>query len=295
MPPSAGGFSSSTGSLTLQRGRALCAALLLSLGCSAEQVQTPAPATPPAIEAIEPTLAAVVTSEVRVAASPDAAAAGRDWLRKLDVRSRSMQTLTAKLRYVTVQGLLGDEQVRFGQLLYAAPTDALPERFAAVLDKQVVDGNQTAIDRRFVFDGRWLLDLDGQERTAARRELANDAGSLDESLLPVPLRVDAEAIERRYDVSLITDEPVDNNDPAAALLNNAVHLRLVSKTAGPRIDLWFDRATLLPLRGESRQRDEDIVRVDVVQPTENAPLPDDAFNTTLPTTPGWDTQIVPLQ
>ena len=56
---------------------------------------------------------------------------------QIEQHSKQIKTLKAKLRYDRIQGLLGDEQRRFGRLSYAAGP---PARFAIHFDKRVTDG-----------------------------------------------------------------------------------------------------------------------------------------------------------
>ena len=76
-------------------------------------------------------------------------------------------------------GLLGDQQVRYGDFYYAARTDDSPNRFAILFDRMVVDGRARPMQTWFIFDGNWLLERDHEDKTAVRRELvAEGQGSL---------------------------------------------------------------------------------------------------------------------
>ena len=208
------------------------------------------------------------------------------WLHRLEALARERGGLDARLRYTTVQGLLDDEQVRYGRLRQASdPPDASgggtphADRFRIDLDGEVVDGTLRRLDRTLVWDGERLLDADALSRRVSVRTL-EDQAELAETL-PIPMRVDAHALLERYDAELLAAEP---DDPPGS-----VHLRLRERDAADAdpLEVWFDRTTGLPLRGRSGRSGGDTQTVDLVDPEGVAAFEPGLFDTAPPTGPGW--------
>ncbi len=240
---------------------------------------------------------ACVAAPPAIAADPDTADA---WLERLEIDAERLDTLKARVRMTSLQGLLDDKTVRFGDLWYAAGADGeageedAPARFAVRFDRIVLDGQMQAAEQAYVFDGRWLLDRNGREKTATRRELASaDAAALTqgEGPFPIPLNLNRDRVKDRFDVELV---PPGEEDPE----EGGVHLRLVPREGvemdAVRVDLWFDRATGQPLRAATVQDDGDETIVDMFEREAGAAVPAGTFDTSLPGSGGWDTQTVPL-
>lgn len=252
------------------------------LGCTAAAgptSQNPGPAAvePILVERVEPT--------------------AEGWLTMLEASTSELQTLTARVRMTTVADLLEEETQRFGNLKYAAADDTHDSmRFAVRFERVKIDQIEN-IDQSYIYDGRWLLDLDAKDRTATRRELVPEGETSDFEigdgpfLLPLNLRKDR--VLQTFAVELIDAAADAPESPAGTF-----HLRLVPKpnagTDAQRIDLWFDRDTLLPLRAATLEADDDQTIVDLFGLEPNAQLQDDAFDTALPAESDWQLQIVPL-
>ncbi len=241
---------------------------------------------------------AAVASAPICSAGGDAAAAvapadGEGWLHRLESLAGDRAGLDARLRYTTVQGLLEDEQVRFGRLRLAhggagaggvdESADA-PDRFRIDLDGEVVDATLRPLDRRLVWDGHRLLDADADRREASVR-VFDDPGDLT-ATLPIPMRVEAEALLARYEV---TQVPADEEEPGDA---HGIHLRLVDR-ADPEADpleVWFDGETGLPLRGRSGRPGGDTRTVDLVEASAVDGFEPGLFDTAPPSGAGWRVQ-----
>ncbi|MEM8739080.1 MAG: hypothetical protein AAGG38_11470, partial [Planctomycetota bacterium] len=190
-----------------------CASLVV--GCGTPAAATPDPGSAAPASASAPPTAAEPTEinaadtdtdadDIDTAGADEAAApaplTAEDWLERLEAAAPRTRTLTATLRLTQTVGLLDETSQRFGRLAYAA-ADPLadppaPERFRVEFNRRRIDDILEDLDQRYVFDGRWLLDLDAQDRVATRRELA-PAGQtqtlgLDDGpfLLPLSLKKD---------------------------------------------------------------------------------------------------------
>ena len=271
--------------------RHLLAAVLLiciSTACSAEHHAVVPDAKTEAVQACE-------TQETPV--GQEAASPAETWLEKIEQRATDIHTLTANLRYDNNQLLLGDEQRRFGKLEYEAGP---PPRFAIHFDRKMVDGHWTEPDLWYLYDGRWLLKRDHENKTAVRYQLIPDdeeAGGemeLGEGPFPIPLNLKKDKVLAKFDVEVV--EPAEDGP------ENSVHLKLTPRedheTDLTQIDLWFDRESLLPVSVSSLDDSETQTVVRLTEVQVNADLPDQAFDTALPRDLGWQTdenRIAPIE
>lgn len=217
----------------------------------------------------------------------------RQWLERIEQRAREVRDLQARVRYESVDELLGSRQIRAGVLVYDAGP---PARFAARFDRAVIDEQLRMQSRSYIFDGRWLAERHDDEKLFWRRELVpagqegRDLLRLGEGPFAVPLGLEADAVLERFEVELI--EPADD-DPA-----RSVHLRLTPREHvridQEQIDLWYDRGTLLPIRAVTREQDtQSILTLSDVRI--NAGLEGQPFDTAPPAGSDWQVQIVPLE
>ena len=160
-----------------------------------------------------------VADDAAIAPQPETAEA---WLDRLEADAQRLNTLKARVRVTSVQALLGDRSIRFGDLRYAAASgaeggdaEAQPARLAVTFDRILLDGQLQDADQAYVFDGRWLLERNGREMTATRRELAaGDAAGLTqgEGPFPIPLNLNKRRVMERFEVELM---PAGDDDPPA--------------------------------------------------------------------------------
>ena len=233
-------------------------------------------------------------------AAPAAAPADAEgWLHRLETLASGRAGFDARLRYTTVQGLLDDEQVRFGRLRLAhgvaggagsgdAGDDpaAAADRFRIDLTGEVVDAALRPLDRRLVWDGRRLLDADADRREASVR--AFDDPSELTATLPIPMRVDADELLARYEVTLVPGVEEAGDEEAG----DGIHLRLADRAdpdADP-LEVWFDAQSGLPLRGRSGRPGGDTRTVDLVEAAAVDGFEPGLFDTAPPAGPGWRVQ-----
>jgi len=257
-------------------------------GCTASAepaANSPSPQPSTTITDVEPVI--VETAELTA----------EGWLTILEASASELQTLTARVRMTTVADLLDEETQRFGKLRYAAADDTYDAmRFAVRFERVKLDHLEN-IDQSYIYDGRWLLDRDAKDRTATRRQLVAEGESsgfeLGDGPFLLPLNLRKDRVQQKFAVELIN---AAEGDPASDA--GTFHLRLIPKPAAgtdaQKIDLWFDRDTLLPLRAATLEADDDQTIVDLFQLQANAELEDDAFDTSLPDEDGWELQVVPL-
>lgn len=227
------------------------------------------------------------------------------WLDRIAAVHKDVHALRAELVYDRIQGLLGDQQRRFGTLDYVAGP---PAKFAIHFDRLLADERMEKQDRWYIFDGRWLVErLDdrkqfiGQEvepppgSTSPTAENAPGGGvdplAMGQGPFVVPISPDKDRILSRYEVVVV---PAAEDDPP-----NSLHLRLTPRQ-GQRIsftsaDLWYDRETLMPQRVQTIDDSENqsIVKLSKVEVNPN--VADDLFSTAPPQERGWDVQLSPWE
>lgn len=225
------------------------------------------------------------------------------WLERIEAKAGEIDTLEAKIDYTTVQGLLGDEQRRFGTLTYdSADCDtASPTRFAAHFNRLIIDGGMQMQNRAYIFDGVWLGERieEDDRKIFIRRQLSEEDGDGAEDVMALgsgpfvlPLNLKKDAVLRKYEVELIDAADEDTAE-------NAVQLRLIPRPGveidQERIDMWFDRESLLPVRIETINRDESESIVVLRDLELNGDVDADAFDTTPPQGGGWEIEVKPLE
>ncbi|MEM6459208.1 MAG: hypothetical protein AAF710_07430 [Planctomycetota bacterium] len=261
--------------------------LFVCAGCHAE---------PAAVEPPE------VTPEVAPEAHPIPGAGAEPttaegWLERIEAAADDIDTLTARVRLTQIVGLLEDESQRFGELRVSTADDAT--RFRVRFTRLRQDGVVEPIDQAYVYDGRWLLDLDGTDRVATRRQLVRGDDAADLKLgdgpFLLPLNLRKERVLRRFTAEL---GPIDDDAPEPQAGDGVVRLVLTPRPGfdadAERLDLWFDTGSYLTLRATATQDDGDVTTVDLFRLDATAAVDPAVFDTALPTDPTWETQVVEL-
>lgn len=225
------------------------------------------------------------------------------WLEKIDQRMDKIESLKAIVRYDTIQGLVGDSQTRFGQLVYNGQR---PRQFA-VRFTGIVYGQPPLkpLDERLVFDGRHLAEIKPNEKVFTRWELVEEGENTDDlfdmtnNRFPLPLDLDPQKIEQGFEAVQI--DPVQPDPVQNKAVPNTVQIRLTPRPeidAGyEQMDIWFDRETCLPVlvhtldAGDSG--DEAVIRLSNVET--DVTLTDNQFNTDPPLENDWQVELVPLE
>lgn len=224
--------------------------------------------------------------------SPEAA----QRLQRVENAANQLKSLRARLRYDRIQGLLGDEQRRFGELRYAAGP---PARFAVHFEYLIVDDRRDIQNRWYIFDGRYLAEKLEEEKLFIRREVIGedqDAAEADplrfgSGPFSLPLNLKKDEVAQRFNVSVIPPDPED--DP-----ENTFHLQLIPKPhieiKQTRIDLWYDLETALPRRVRTLDNSENESIIDLLRIQTNQSVRDADFSTTPPKS-GYRVEEHPLE
>lgn len=217
-------------------------------------------------------------------------------LDQLQAKARTIVTLRARVRYDRIQALQGEEQRRFGSLIFIAGP---PARFAVHFDRLIADDLPRRQDQWWIYDGQWLVERNDDKKQFFKRQIAPpnapvnqaDPLSLGEGPFIIPLKADKQLMLDRFEVALLA--PAEG-DPA-----NSVHL-LLKPLPGRNIefqtvDLWYDRDTLLPVRGRTTQSSGDEQVFHLLDAQLNSGVKPGEINTKEPAERGWHIEITPWE
>lgn len=225
-------------------------------------------------------------------------------LDQIETKAKTIRTYKAALRLEQVQGLLGDRQIRFGALYYVTEPTV---KFAVDFQRIVIDGQNREQKRQWIYDGTWLVERLDDKKQFFKRQIhapvkqddptqqAVDPMAMENNPFPIPLQAKKDEVLKRFDVTLVTDKSAD--DP-----NDMVfyHLKLLPKPSAKisftQVDLWYDQATLLPVKCITVNSDSDDEQIYSLFKAElNEPLSQDILSTTAPTESGWHVEVTPLK
>ena len=213
---------------------------------------------------------------------------------QIEQHSKQIKTLKAKLRYDRIQGLLGDEQCRFGRLSYAVGP---PARFAIHFDRRVTDGDRLDRQNRWhIFDGRWLVRRFDDEKQFWKDEIVPpdirpeeaDPLALGEGPFVVPLNFNKQRVLKKFNVVMVD---MAEDDPP-----HTRHLRLTAKPNRvmefTEIDIWYNRQSLLPVLVRTKDEAEDESIIHLTDVVSNEVIDPEVFDTSPPMKDeGWHVEI----
>ncbi|MFW5653287.1 MAG: LolA family protein [Planctomycetota bacterium] len=228
-----------------------------------------------------------------------------DLLRALEAADRDLRSFTASIRFTKEQGLIGDVQVRRGRVLSMRDSETKRQMFAVKFDRQILGDAVYERSQDFIFDGIWLVERNNEEKSFVKRQIVdvNDESGFDpfaiDGPFPLPIGQNRETVLRRFHAELLPS-------PREGRLQDTWHLQLIPRNPEAeeenfeQIDLWYDRETLLPLKGVLVESEGDeISTVELASIARNAAVEPSVFDTNPPTiqerrNEGWSVSIVPL-
>lgn len=179
-------------------------------------------------------------------------------LDRLEASAEDLVGFTAKITYHKYDDLLDRREIRSGELLYRVDAESGDRSFALLFDRLVINRRQSEHLQHFIFDGRWLAEIDHESnpKQFIKRELVAPGRTLDplklgEGPIPLPIGQAKQDVLDRYVVSEVVL-------PAEGMLarleaDQVDGIRLVPRP-GTReadefnhIDLFYDKVTSLPI------------------------------------------------
>jgi hypothetical protein len=236
-------------------------------------------------------------------------------LRALETADKDITTLTSAIRYTKKPNELvgGDDEVRDGRLWFfarpaearapgqSAADEARPQRLFQIEFTRLTLGNTRRDDRRiWVFDGRWLVEMDFETRFVHRREVVRpgeqaDPLALGQGPLPIPIGQKREKIVERFEAALAPFSDGFDEGKAPPSLAETYQLRLKPRPGMQEgrdfreVRIWYRTSDLLPRLARAVHKDGSTTEVFLFDTQVNRDIPDTVFDTRTP--PGWSEQI----
>lgn len=209
----------------------------------------PVPVAPPA----EPEV--VIPADVSPAVpQPQLPVEVNNLLDQLEQSAADLQAFTADIQYEKEDVILGRRELRTGDLIYHQDRQSNEKSFAILFDTAIIAGRRQKDPKHYVFNGRWLAEIDPANKQFIKREIVPPGRQLDplklgEGPFPLPIGQPKAEVLARFDVT-VAEMP---RDGLLKDLQNVQGISLVPK-AGTReareyskVDLFYDRTTLLPV------------------------------------------------
>ena len=235
-------------------------AMLMGLiqGCqvnaAASQTQ-PAASTAPAHPAqSQPASQPIAKDDGAKPAQPQLSEKVNDLLEKLQKNAIDLNAFTAGVMYEKEDAMLGRKELRTGEIIYRVDPQTKEKSFAISFDFAIVNGRKRQETRRYIFNGRWLAEIDDTQKQFIKREIVPPGKQLDplklgEGPFPLPIGQPKAEVLARFDVT-------SAELPQQGLLKdlqNVEGLLLVPKPGTQeakeyvKVELFYDRQTLLPV------------------------------------------------
>ena len=175
-------------------------------------------------------------------------------LEQLEKNAKDLNAFTAKVMYEKEDAMLGRKELRTGDLIYRVDPQSKEKSFAIFFDFTIVNGRKRPENKRYVFNGRWLAEIDDKEKQFIKREIVPPGKQLDplklgEGPFPLPIGQPKAEVLARFDVTAA-------ELPQQGLLKdlqNVDGLLLVPKPGTQeakdfiKVELFYDRQLLLPV------------------------------------------------
>jgi hypothetical protein len=177
-------------------------------------------------------------------------------LDELERSASDLRDFQAEFIYFKHDAVLDHDQIRTGEVVFQARPGGT-KRFAILMERLIV--GTRARDRRthWIFDGRWLVEIDHEEKIFIKREIVPPGETFDplkfgEGPFPMPIGQPKNEVRARFDAKRV-DRPRDET-LAEQLGDRPVKgLLLVPKPDAPEAgdfewaEVFYDHETLLPV------------------------------------------------
>lgn len=179
-------------------------------------------------------------------------------LDRLEASAADLESFTGTIYYETYDDLLDRREIRLGEIIYRIAQAEESARditsFAVLFDTLIIGQRRSDRQKHYVFHGRWLAEVDHENRQFIKRELVPPGRQLDplklgEGPIPLPIGQPKDQVLARFDVSL---HELPEDGPLARL-ENVDGLLLIPRENTPeadeysRVELYYDRETNLPV------------------------------------------------
>lgn len=218
-------------------------------------------------------------------------------LKDLEVAGEKHATIRADIDYHVELRSLGDTEMRTGWVAYQKARDGGSAQFRVTfLTLQQGEGPKTREEVDYAFDGQWLTVAKHRIKTMTMYQLAAEGQRIEplrigKGPFPLPFGQRTDDVLKHFTVST---RPAADGDP-----KDTIYLRLITRPAHAeelatqRLEMWIDRATSLPVRICSLDKNRNVTTVTFKNLQTNRDLPADLFR--IPPKLGWQTERRPFE
>ncbi len=252
------------------------------------------------------TLIACLTLHVAPCTPSDAPAdsAVHQVLASIEASGVDLRTFSADIAYRKDEALLDRSETRTGRVAYQRLPDKQPV-LGIRFDTRVLGDRLEQVRKRIVFENGWLIEVDEPRQLTIKRQLVHEGTTMDPMRLggpfPLPVGQPKASVLKRFKVSFI-DPPSHRLFKPIAEAPGLVGLQLRPLANTPEadewshIDLWYDRATWLPVGVEATEHNGDVRRIRLTSASRNAPLEqsDQGVLVALSPIKDWTVDVRPL-
>lgn len=217
-------------------------------------------------------------------------------LKQLNEKASELKSYEGQIEYKYIQPLLESEALRKGVLYYAKFEGKSVLRINFETLKQEDEEEQKYIEH-YIFDGRWLTQINYQIKAVKRYELAEpnkpmDAFDVASKNLPILGFTKIEDLKKQFEISLIEQKKNEPNDLIG------LHLKVkpdsIYKDDYIYLDFWIDKKLGLPAKVVALSIEEDIYEIKFLNPKVNKGIDKKVFEFKIPEGFG-EPEIVPLK
>ncbi|UCC22385.1 MAG: outer membrane lipoprotein carrier protein LolA [Planctomycetota bacterium] len=216
-------------------------------------------------------------------------------LKDLREESAKLKSYEGRIEYLISQPLFESQSLRKGVLYYQKSDERSKLRINFETLKQDDEEEEKYI-QQYIFDGVWLTQIDYQIEQVKRYQQAEvnepvDAFELARRNFPIIGFSKTEDLKKEFEIKLVEQQ----GDKAG----DFVHLQLkvkpdsVYKDDYTAVDFWIDKKLGLPAKIVATSTEEDIYRIEFLNPKVNESIDKKVFEFKVPK--GFGEEIVPLK
>ncbi len=179
-----------------------------------------------------------------------------DLLARLEVAASDLRKFQAEITYWKWDAALERQSIYQGRVLYQVQPGGT-RRFAIALDFQIVNDRKRKINKRYIFDGSWLIEIDFDAKLWLKRQIVPpgehfDPLKLGEGPFPLPVGQPAKEVLARF-VATSLGAPQDPTLAKALAETPIEGLMLVPRPGTQeakdirQAEIFYDPTLLLPV------------------------------------------------
>jgi hypothetical protein len=218
-------------------------------------------------------------------------------LKDLEAAGEKHATIRADLDYYVVNRELGDSERRTGWVAYSKGDAETPAKFRVTFETlQLGNGKKTREQVDYLFDGQWFTVDKHKIKNRMLYQLAAKGQRIEplrigKGPFPLPFGQKADEVVKHFDVKTRSPRPNDPND--TTYLRLTTRAEFAKEMSVERLELWIDRATNLPVKIRTRDKNKNDTTVTFERIQTNQDVPATVFR--LPARIGWETVRRPLK